>query len=74
MIAAGGTGRPELLLVVGAGAQIIGVEFVETSATEVKSASGGTGRQEAFAELGEEETDQWNSETIRELTFFIGRA
>jgi hypothetical protein len=74
VIAAGDAGRPVLLLVVGTRAEIIGLEFVEATTTEVEFAGGGAGREEPFAELGEDETDQRRGETMRELAFFIGRA
>lgn len=74
MIAAGDARRPVLLLVVGTRAEIIGLEFVEATPTEVEFAGGGAGREEPFAELGEDETDQRRGETMRELAFFIGRA
>jgi hypothetical protein len=74
MIAAGDAGRPVLLPVVGSGAEIIGVEFVEASAAQMESAHGDGSGEETLAELGEEETDQRSGETMRELAFFIRRA
>jgi len=73
VIAAGDARRPVLLLVMGAGAEIIGLEFVEATATEVKFTGSGAGREESGAELGQDETDQRRGQTMRELTFFIGR-
>jgi hypothetical protein len=74
VIAAGDARRPVLLMVVGTGAEIIGLEFVEATPTEVEFAGGGASREEAGAELGEDEPDQRCGETMRELAFFIGRA
>ena len=71
VIAAGSAGRPEVLLVMGAGGEVIRVELVEAAAGEVEFAAGLAGGDLTGAELGEEVTDQWSGETMRELIFFM---
>jgi hypothetical protein len=74
VIAAGGAGGPLLRPVVSAGAEIVGVEFMEATVAEVELAGGGAGVEPAGAELRQDETDQGSGEPMRELAFFIGRA
>lgn len=75
MVAAGVAGEPKGLLMVGAGAQVIGVEFVETTAGEIEL-GGRRGSVELLgAEAGQDVTDQRWGETMRELlVFFMGRS
>jgi hypothetical protein len=74
MITAGAARRPVLLPLLRTGAEIIGVEIVKATAAQVESAHGERCGEEPGAELSEDETDQRRGETMRELTFFIGRA
>ena len=71
VIAAGGAGRPEVLLVMSASGEVIGVELVEAAAGEVEFAGGLAGGEMSSTELGEEVTDQWSGETMSELIFFM---
>ena len=73
VVAARGAGRPAVLLVAGGSAQIIGVEFVEASATQTELRGGRDRRDCAVPEGGEHGADQRSAETVGELTrmFFI---
>ena len=71
MIAAGSAGRPEVLLVVGAGGEVIRVELVAAAAGELELAAGLAGGELTGAELGEEATAQRSGETMSELIFFM---
>jgi len=71
VIATGAAGHPEVLLVVGAGGQVSGVEFVEATAGEVELAGGGGDFDLLRAELGEDVADQRGGETMGELVFFM---
>ena len=73
VVAARGAGRPAILLVAGASPQIVGVEFVEASATQTELRCGRDGGDRATAEAGEHFADQRSTETVGELTimFFI---
>ena len=71
VIAAGSAGRPEVLLVMGAGGEVIGVELVEAAAGEMEFAAGLACVEMSGTELGQEVTDQWSGETMSELVFFM---
>lgn len=71
MVAAGGAWEPERFLMMGAGAKVVGVEFVETAAGEFESGGGVGGVDVPGAKAREEVTDQWRGETVRELLFCI---
>ena len=71
VIAAGGAGRPVLLLLVGAGGEIIGVQHVKAAAGEMEFARGLAGVELLCAELCEDVTDQRSGEAVRELVFFM---
>ena len=55
----------------GAGGEVIGVEFVEAAAGELEFALGLVRVEMSGAELGQDVTDQWSGETMSELIFFI---
>jgi hypothetical protein len=75
MVAAGVAREPKGFLLVSASAQIIGVEFVETTAGEVEFGGGGVGVQLLRAEAGQDVTDQRYGETMSELlVFFMERS
>ena len=74
VLAAGDPERPEVLRGGGrAGAQVIGVEFVEARAPEPALAGGAGGGELLSAELSQDGTDQRRGETMRALAFFIRR-
>ncbi len=58
MVAAGVAGEPKGFLMVGAGAKIIGVEFVETTAGEFEFGDRSVGVELLRAEAGQDVTDQ----------------
>jgi hypothetical protein len=71
VIAAGGAGRPEGFLLVGAGAEIVGVEFMEAAARKPEFARGAAGVELLGAEGGQHMTDQRGGETMSELLLFF---
>lgn len=74
VIAAGGAGHPKALLVMGAGLEVAGVEFIEAAAGEAEPVGGLVGAELTCAEAGEDVTDQRGGETVGELGLFcIGR-
>jgi hypothetical protein len=72
MIAAGEAGRPGFGLAVRAGAEIIGVEFVEAGTGQTQFAGGGAGADVAGAITVEEVSDERCRQTFDQLKFFIG--
>lgn len=75
MIATGSAGSPEVLAVVGGGAEIIGVEFVESAAGESESAGGLVSVEVFTAKASQDVTDQRGGQTLSKLwMFFIGRS
>jgi hypothetical protein len=72
MIAAGKAGRPSFGLAVRAGAEIIGVEFVEAGTGQAQFSGGGAGADLAGAITVEEVTDERRRQTFDQLKFFIG--
>ena len=73
MIPARTAGRPAVLLLVGTGGEVLGVEFVEAAAGEVELAGGEAGVELLRAELGEDVTDERRGEAMSELVFFMCR-
>ena len=71
MIATGETGRPGIGLTMSAGAEVIGVEFVEAGAGQTEFAGGGTSAEQAGAMTVEEMTDQRRGQPVDELGFFM---
>jgi hypothetical protein len=74
MIATGEAGRPGVGLTLSAGAEVIGVEFVEAGAGQTEFAGGGTSAEKASAVTVEEMTDQRSGQTMDELCFFMRRS
>jgi hypothetical protein len=72
MVAAGEARRPSVGLAVGAGLEIIGVEFVEAGAGQAQLAGGGAGADLAGAITVEEMADEGSGVTFEQLKFFIG--
>lgn len=57
MIAAGDPGSPTVLLVTGAGLEVIGEEFVEAAAGKTEALGGLVGGELALTEAGEDVPD-----------------
>jgi hypothetical protein len=74
MIPTGETGRPGIGLTLSAGAEVIGVEFVEAGAGQTEFDGGGTSAEKAGAMTVEEMTDQRSRQTVDELCFFMRRS
>lgn len=75
MVAAGVAREPKGFLMVSASAQIIGVEFVETTAGEFEFGGRSVGVELLRAEAGQDVTDQRHGETMGKLlVFFMGRS
>jgi hypothetical protein len=72
MVAAGEAGRPGVGLAVGAGVEIIGVEFVEAGTGEAQLSGGRTGADLAGAITVKEMADERSGVTMDQLKFFIG--
>ena len=72
MVAAGETGRPGISVALGAGVEILGVEFVETGTGQAQLSGGGAGADVAGAITVEEMTDERSGVTADQLKFFIG--
>ena len=71
VIAAGGAGGPEGFLLVGAGAEIAGVKFIEAAARQPEFVRGAAGVELLGAEGGQHMTDQRGGETMSELLIFF---
>jgi hypothetical protein len=71
MIPTGATGRPGFGLALGAGAEVIRVEFVEAGAGQPEFAGGGASAELAGAITVEEMADQRSGQTVDELCFFM---
>ncbi len=73
VVAAGGAGRPAVLVVPGDGAQIIAVKFVEAGAAQAEFVCGGGAGEFRAPESGEDFTDQRSTEAGGKLAimFFI---
>lgn len=71
MIAAGAAGRPGFGLAVRAGAEIIGVEFVEAGTGQAQFSGGGVGREALGAMFGQEMADEGGGQTMDQLLFFM---
>jgi hypothetical protein len=72
MIAAGEAGRPGVGLAVGAGMEILGVEFVEAGTGQAQVSGCGASADLAGAITVEEMTDERRGQTFEQLSFFIG--
>jgi hypothetical protein len=72
MIAAGEARRPGVGLAVGAGMEVIGVEFIEAGAGQAQLPGGSAGADLAGAMTVEEMTDERSGVTFDQLKFFIG--
>ncbi len=72
-IAAREAGRPGVGLAVGAGVEIIGVEFVEAGTGQAQLSGRSAGADLAGAITLEEMTDERSGVTFDQLQFFIGR-
>ena len=75
VIAAGDAGQPARGLATRAGAEVVGVELVEASASDAEFGGGGRGAQLIGAEGGKDFADEGWSDTVGELlaVFFIAR-
>ena len=73
VVATGGAWSPEEAAVLGASAEVVGVEFAEPGATKAEFGGGTAGRQLAIAEGTEDFADVRGSEAVQELliVFFI---
>jgi hypothetical protein len=71
MIPTGEPGRPGFGRTLSAGAEVIGVEFVEAGAGQPEFTGGGASAEMAGAMTVEEMTDQWSGQTMEELVFFM---
>ena len=67
------TGSPAVLLIPGSGTKVIGIELVETGATQSEFFCGDRAEQFAAPKGGQDFTDQRIAQSVRELTimFFI---
>jgi hypothetical protein len=72
VIAPGTTRSPGIGVAGGAGAQVIGVEFVEAGTGQSQFEGGGASAEVAGAMTVEEMTDEWSGQTFDQLCFFIG--
>jgi hypothetical protein len=72
MIAARESGRPDLRVAGSAGAEILGVEFIEAGTSQPQFAGGSAGADLASAITVEEMTDEWSGQSFDQLWFFIG--
>lgn len=71
VVAAGQTGGPGLGVASGAGAEVIGVEFVEAGTRQSQFDGRGTGADLAGADTVEEMTDEGRRQSLGQLWFFI---
>ena len=71
MIAAGESGRPSLRVAGSAGAEVLGVKFVEAGRCQSQFAGSSAGANLAGAITVEEMTDEWSRQSFDQL-FFIG--
>jgi hypothetical protein len=72
VIAAGTTRRPGVGVAAGAGAQVVGVEFVEAGTGQTQFAGGSASAEVASAMTVEEVADERSGQTFDQLRFFIG--
>ena len=73
MVAAGGAWDPEASAVLGASAEVVGVEFIKPGPTKAEFGGGAACRQLAIAKGTEDFADVRGSEAVKELliVFFI---
>ena len=67
VVAAGGGGRPVVLLMPRGRAEVIGIELVEARATQAEFIGGGAGGNVGVAESRQDFADQRGTETMGEL-------
>ena len=73
MVAAGSLGCPGVGVALGAGAQVVGAQLVETAGMKVQFEGRCLGREVSRADFGEEMADQRSGQTVDELLFFMAR-
>ena len=73
MVAAGTAGCPELIPL-GAGGQVVAVEFVKATAGQAQFLATGLGWDVTGAKFREDVLDQRRATAVLELTFFIRTA
>ena len=71
MVAAGTAGRPGIGAALGAGAQIVGVEFVAAGAGQAQFSGSGTSGESPGAMVGQEVTDEGSGKSLDQLLFFM---
>lgn len=73
MIATRTAGTPEVLLIFGSGSQVIGIQLVKPSATQVQLLSGSGSGQFITTKSGKDFKNQRRAQTVRKLAivFFI---
>ena len=71
MVAAGAAGRPGLDVALGAGAQIVGVEFVEAGAGQAQFGGGGARGEWPGAMVGQEVADEGSRKALDQLLSFM---
>lgn len=71
MVAAGAAGRPGIGVALGAGAQIVGVEFVEAGAGQAQFGGGSARGEVPGAMVGQEVTDEGSRQALDQLLFFM---
>ena len=71
MVAAGATGRPGIGVALGAGAKIVGVEFVEAGAGQAQFGGRSTRGEWSGAMVGQEVTDEGSRQALDQLLFFM---
>jgi hypothetical protein len=71
MVAAGAAGRPGIGVALGAGAKIVGVEFVEAGAGQAQFGSGGARGEWPGAMVGQEVTDEGSRKALDQLLSFM---
>jgi len=75
VVPAGNARRPTVLVVMRGGTEIIGIQFVEASATQAEFIRGGAGRDLVAAESSQDFADQGRAEAVGKLAvmLFIAR-
>ena len=72
VIATGTTRSPGVGVAVGAGVQVVGIEFVEAGTSQSEFGGGGASADLADAVTVQEMADEWSGQTFDQLQFFIG--
>jgi len=73
VVAAGEAGRPSLRLALGAGADVLAVEFVKAGASEFQFLRGGLGADLRVAMAGQNVPNEGGRQPLDQLVLFIGR-